>query len=183
MFNFTGWRLLSGLIISCAWSNPKDHNQCNSPGGIRIIQPKRPHISKGACVLHVLNVCCQYLPSAYVVCRKEKFSIRSVCPSLCLFTMAPMSRLPMIQFVSMVRFDPPPPPPHGSCTAEVEFEFNSWVRAKATADFHSGSGQPVSYCLLMYANECREKSYHQLPFRQWPWTQAQVVNSNSTSTE
>ena len=27
------------------WSNPKDHNQYNSPRGIRIIQPNRPHNS------------------------------------------------------------------------------------------------------------------------------------------
>ena len=34
-------------------------------------------------------------------------------------------------------------------TAEVEFEFITWVSSKATADFHSGSGRPekaTTYC-------------------------------------
>ena len=37
----------------------------------------------------------------------------------------------------------------GSCTAEVEFEFTTWVPLKATANFHSCSGQP-SFLLFVY---------------------------------
>ena len=50
----------------------------------------------------------------------------------------------------------------------------------------------VFYCLFMYANEWREKSHCRNSHQQWrppliaistgAWTQAQVVNSNSTST-
>ena len=37
----------------------------------------------------------------------------------------------------------------GSCTAEVEFQFSSFILPKATADFHSGGGHPT-FLLLVY---------------------------------
>ena len=75
---------------------------------------------------------------------------------------------------------------------QVEFEFTTWVLPKATADFHSCSGQS-SFLLFVYV--CKwvagrkppgmamaGGSHCWSPFHWWPWTQAQVVNSNSTST-
>ena len=92
---------------------------------------------------------------------------------------------------------------HGSCTAEVEFEFNNWVPQKATADLHSygvwpsfllfvyvckwvvGKKPPLEWQLAVAATtDCHSSSGHHpwSLFQRWPWTQAQVMNSNSTST-
>ena len=81
------------------------------------------------------------------------------------------------------------------CTAEVEFEFTTWVQPKATADFHS-CGAPTQFLIvcLMCAKNSSEMGKKLLPeqwlavatstnppFWQWPWTQAANSNSNSTS--
>ena len=86
---------------------------------------------------------------------------------------------------------------------KVEFEFCTWVLPKATADRHSGSGCP-RFFLFVYVCKwvagkkpllewqsvvaatvdchCGGGHHCRSSFWQWPWTQAQVVNSNSTST-
>ena len=56
----------------------------------------------------------------------------------------------------------------GSCTAEVEFEFTTWVAPKATADFIPAVADPVFYCLFMYANEWWEKNHCWNGDQQWP---------------
>ena len=86
----------------------------------------------------------------------------------------------------------------GSCTAEVEFEFTSWAWVQATAHFTGSS----FFYLLTYVNECNWVNHNEF-WADWVYcfyepgdrtrkplpitvpvvaqTQAQVVNSNSSS--
>ena len=90
----------------------------------------------------------------------------------------------------------------GSCTTEIEFEFTTWAWVQATAQCCSGGGQPSFFYLLTYVNECKWVDHDEF-WVDWvycfygpgdgtrkplpiavpavAWTQAQVVNSNSTS--
>ena len=90
----------------------------------------------------------------------------------------------------------------GSCTAEVEIEFTTWAWVQANTHHCSGGGQPSFFYLLTYVNECKwvdhdeswldwvycfyepgDRTRRPLPIAvpAVAWTQAQVVNSNSTS--